>query len=100
MHVAGVLCLVDREQGGRLNIERALAEVPASEPQPRSRSSAVFTADGRPPRASGPEEAGLIGPRPCKTYASRSSAPKRLYERSLSGLDKLEAHDSYPRMAP
>jgi orotate phosphoribosyltransferase len=28
MHVAGVLCLVDREQGGRLNIERALAEVP------------------------------------------------------------------------
>ena len=29
MHVAGVLCLVDREQGGRLNIERALAEVPS-----------------------------------------------------------------------
>ena len=29
MVVAGVLCLVDREQGGRLNIERALAEVPA-----------------------------------------------------------------------
>jgi orotate phosphoribosyltransferase len=28
MVVAGVLCLVDREQGGRLNIERALAEVP------------------------------------------------------------------------
>ncbi len=28
MHVAGVLCLVDREQGGRLAIERALAEVP------------------------------------------------------------------------
>jgi orotate phosphoribosyltransferase len=28
MTVAGVLCLVDREQGGRLNIERALAEVP------------------------------------------------------------------------
>jgi orotate phosphoribosyltransferase len=28
MVVAGVLCLVDREQGGRLAIERALAEVP------------------------------------------------------------------------
>ncbi len=28
MIVAGVLCLVDREQGGRLNIERALAEIP------------------------------------------------------------------------
>jgi orotate phosphoribosyltransferase len=28
MTVAGVLCLVDREQGGRLNIERALAEIP------------------------------------------------------------------------
>jgi orotate phosphoribosyltransferase len=28
MTVAGVLCLVDREQGGRLNIERVLAEVP------------------------------------------------------------------------
>jgi orotate phosphoribosyltransferase len=28
MVVAGVLCLVDREQGGRLNIERALAEIP------------------------------------------------------------------------
>jgi orotate phosphoribosyltransferase len=28
MTVVGVLCLVDREQGGRLNIERALAEVP------------------------------------------------------------------------
>lgn len=27
MIVAGVLCLVDREQGGRLNIERALAEI-------------------------------------------------------------------------
>jgi len=31
MTVAGVLCLVDREQGGRLNIERALAEVPPSD---------------------------------------------------------------------
>ncbi len=29
MTVAGVLCLVDREQGGRLNIERALAEIPS-----------------------------------------------------------------------
>jgi orotate phosphoribosyltransferase len=28
MTVVGVLCLVDREQGGRLNIERALAEIP------------------------------------------------------------------------
>jgi orotate phosphoribosyltransferase len=31
MTVAGVLCLVDREQGGRLNIERALAEVPPND---------------------------------------------------------------------
>ena len=29
MIVAGVLCLVDREQGGRLQIERALAEIPS-----------------------------------------------------------------------
>ena len=29
MIVAGVLCLVDREQGGRENIERVLAEVPS-----------------------------------------------------------------------
>ena len=41
MVVAGVLCLVDREQGGRENIERALAEVP-SEFLPLFR--AVFTA--------------------------------------------------------
>jgi len=34
MIVAGVLCLVDREQGGRLNIERALAEVPSDEDIP------------------------------------------------------------------
>jgi orotate phosphoribosyltransferase len=33
MQVLGVLCLVDREQGGRLQIERALAEVP-SEAEP------------------------------------------------------------------
>ncbi|MDP9049366.1 MAG: orotate phosphoribosyltransferase [Acidobacteriota bacterium] len=30
MVVVGVLCLVDREQGGRLNIERVLAEIPPS----------------------------------------------------------------------
>jgi orotate phosphoribosyltransferase len=29
MNVIGVLCLVDREQGGRLQIERALAEIPS-----------------------------------------------------------------------
>ena len=29
MHVVGVLALVDREQGGRLRIERALAEIPS-----------------------------------------------------------------------
>jgi orotate phosphoribosyltransferase len=34
MSVAGVLCLVDREQGGRLNIERALAEIPSDEDIP------------------------------------------------------------------
>jgi orotate phosphoribosyltransferase len=32
MSIAGVLCLVDREQGGRLNIERALAEIPPTNP--------------------------------------------------------------------
>jgi orotate phosphoribosyltransferase len=41
MVVAGVLCLVDREQGGRLNIERALAEVPADEDIP---FLSIFTA--------------------------------------------------------
>ena len=41
MHVAGVLCLVDREQGGRLNIERALAEVPSNRDIP---FHAVYTA--------------------------------------------------------
>ena len=41
MIVAGVLCLVDREQGGRLNIERALAEVPADRAVP---FHSVFTA--------------------------------------------------------
>ena len=41
MVVAGVLCLVDREQGGRLIIERALAEVPSDEDLP---FLSVFTA--------------------------------------------------------
>ncbi len=41
MVVAGVLCLVDREQGGRDNIERALAEVPSHRTPP---FHAVFTA--------------------------------------------------------
>ena len=41
MVVAGVLCLVDREQGGRLNIERALAEVPSDKDIP---FLSVFTA--------------------------------------------------------
>jgi orotate phosphoribosyltransferase len=42
MIVAGVLCLVDREQGGRLIIERALAEVPSEEDLP---FICVFTAN-------------------------------------------------------
>jgi orotate phosphoribosyltransferase len=41
MAVVGVLCLVDREQGGRLNIERALAEIPSDEDIP---FLSVFTA--------------------------------------------------------
>jgi len=41
MIVAGVLCLVDREQGGRDNIERALAEVPSDRVIP---FHSVFTA--------------------------------------------------------
>ncbi len=41
MIVAGVLCLVDREQGGRANIERALAEIPSDRDIP---FHAVFTA--------------------------------------------------------
>jgi orotate phosphoribosyltransferase len=28
MHVAAVLCLVDREQGGRANIEAAIPNIP------------------------------------------------------------------------
>lgn len=42
MTVAGVLCLVDREQGGRANIERALAEIPSDRDIP---FHAVFTAN-------------------------------------------------------
>ena len=42
MTVAGVLCLVDREQGGRENIERALAEVPSDGVIP---FRSVFTAN-------------------------------------------------------
>lgn len=41
MVVAGVLCLVDREQGGREAIERALAEVPSAH---APRFHAAFTA--------------------------------------------------------
>ena len=41
MKVVGVFCLVDREQGGRLTIERALAEIPADEDIP---FVSVFTA--------------------------------------------------------
>ena len=41
MVVVGVLCLVDREQGGRLCIERALAEVPSDDDVP---FLSVFTA--------------------------------------------------------
>ncbi len=44
MHVAGVLCLVDRQQGGRENIERALAEVPANGATEPPSFFAVFTA--------------------------------------------------------
>ena len=42
MNVIGVLCLVDREQGGRLNIERALAEIPSDDLPPTFH--ALFTA--------------------------------------------------------
>jgi len=34
MKVVGVFCLVDREQGGRLKIEQALAEIPSDEDIP------------------------------------------------------------------
>ncbi len=42
MKVVGVFCLVDREQGGRLTIERALAEIPANVDIP---FVSVFTAN-------------------------------------------------------
>jgi orotate phosphoribosyltransferase len=41
MKVAGVFCLVDREQGGRTTIERALAEIPSDDDIP---FVSVFTA--------------------------------------------------------
>ena len=41
MKVIGVLCLVDREQGGRLAIERVLAEIPSDDEIP---FHAIFTA--------------------------------------------------------
>lgn len=41
MNVVGVFCLVDREQGGRLTIEQALAEIPSDDDVP---FVAVFTA--------------------------------------------------------
>ena len=43
MTVIGVLCLVDREQGGRLNIERALAEVPSDDSNGTIPFLSVFT---------------------------------------------------------
>jgi orotate phosphoribosyltransferase len=45
MNVIGVLCLVDREQGGREAIERALAEVPTDDDHAVPTFVAVFTAD-------------------------------------------------------
>ena len=44
MNVIGVLCLVDREQGGRLNIERALADISSDENETPSTFHALFTA--------------------------------------------------------
>jgi orotate phosphoribosyltransferase len=44
MNVIGVLCLVDRQQGGRENIERALAEIPSDDDQTPPTFHAVFTA--------------------------------------------------------
>lgn len=45
MNVVGVLCLVDREQGGRLHIEQALAEIPSDDLNHRGVPFvAVFTA--------------------------------------------------------
>jgi len=44
MNVIGVLCLVDREQGGRINIERALAEIPIGDETTAPTFISVFTA--------------------------------------------------------
>ena len=44
MNVIGVLCLVDREQGGRINIERALAEIPIDDNVAPPTFLSVFTA--------------------------------------------------------
>ena len=45
MKVVGVLCLVDREQGGRLHIEQALAEIPTADTTPTPTFLAAFTAN-------------------------------------------------------
>ena len=44
MNVIGVLCLVDREQGGRDHIEQALAEIPATDDSSPPSFVSVFTA--------------------------------------------------------
>ena len=44
MKVIGVLCLVDREQGGRLEIERTLEEISIADDEPEPKFVAVFTA--------------------------------------------------------
>ena len=45
MNVIGVLCLVDREQGGRLQIERALAEIPSNDIDTDIPFIPIFTAN-------------------------------------------------------
>jgi orotate phosphoribosyltransferase len=45
MNVIGVLCLVDREQGGRLQIERALAEIPSNDTDNDIPFIPIFTAN-------------------------------------------------------
>ena len=45
MNVIGVLCLVDREQGGRNNIEQALAEIPIDDESDSPIFVPVFTAN-------------------------------------------------------
>ncbi len=45
MNVIGVLCLVDREQGGRNNIEQALAEIPIDDDAETPFFVPVFTAN-------------------------------------------------------